>query len=230
MTVSDISVPERSVCGSTSCIPGDTALGDWLATPDAISSVRRMRKSVTEQTLHKKLLRKSSTDSQHSVESLHDNSTGSRGSPSRNGSLRERQRTDSERGSTPPSPRKIRVPGRTASLRDMKVGSPDSDKKCNAKVFMRSFSMLSKANITNVEPAKKLIVTRPNSERKSFDIQSKIKRKNSKKGEKKTLTRKSSNDSIGSIEGSPLTRSRRHNSGKLGISDDGEVLDEVFKF
>ena len=232
MAVSDIIGPDRIYSGSTSSIPRETtSIGDWLATPGAISSVRRMRKTVTEQSLHKKIFRKASSDSQTSFDSVTEGHSGSRGSPSRNTSLRERHGTNSEQGKTPPSPRKNLNPVRTSSLREWKMNSSAEIEpiKLNPKIFTRSYSMLTKGSIADIDSSPKLNI-RPKSEKFNVSSEAQVKKRTtSKRGEKLILSRKSSNESTGSFEGLSSPRGRlRHLSSRSGLSDD-VMNDDVFK-
>lgn len=224
MAISDIPASDRIYSGSTSCIPRDTtSLGDWLATPDAISSVRRMRKSVTEQSRHRKVLRMSSTDSQHSMESVPEEKSGPRNA--RNSPLRERQRKDTDHLQTPPSPRKLN-PVRSRSLREWKLNYGEQETHASPRVFMRSYSVLTKGTIKDSDSVK--LNVRPNSEHLNSSVEAHVIKHTSSK--KRTLSKKLSNESTGSVDlqGSPRGH-RRHLSGRSGISDDSG-MDDVFKF
>ncbi|KAH3699214.1 uncharacterized protein LOC127860864 [Dreissena polymorpha] len=142
-TSSVISTNQR-VSGSTSCLLRESARsGDWLASPEAISSVRRMRKSVTSQA-QRKLLRKPSTDSQYSNESLTGSGTSSPLSRSRNNSLKERKRHDSVHDGEI-SPRNTRSSRHGGSLKERKKSQTDTGNIKIRKPIARSYSTLSKS-------------------------------------------------------------------------------------
>lgn len=222
LALSEVCSADNVTSGSASSFPRDSiAIGDWLAKPDAISSVRRLRKSITDQ-MHKKLNRKSSTDSQQSIDSTTECTCSSRQAASRSSSLRERPLMDPDHAPSPPSPRKINPAKRTVSLREI---TPDNKPKAIAKVFVRSQSVLIKGNPQD-SGTKAAVKTRPRSEKNALlrDSSNKTSRKDLK--EKNTppgLSPKSSTD--WNDDAAVTTRKNRHLSSGSKHSD---WSDDVF--
>lgn len=158
-----------SQASNTNILDDNKAIGDWLAHPDAISSVRRMRKSTLDQS-HRKITRKLSNEQYSSSEFLPSPSSVSR---SRSNSLKSRKRSNtiSEVASSPTKP--CGISRRGGSLKDHTSKSEDRPP--------RQYSL------QELNSKKEL-----GSSRSLSDEVTKIKRKNS---QKQTLQRKLSNES-----------------------------------
>jgi len=131
---------------STSQIREQNGIGDWLAHPDAISSVRRMRKSVNEQS-HRKLIRKSSVESQHSNDSPIASGNVSPIIRSRTNSLSYKvTKSNLADHDANNSPRGKKYGRRGGSLKERRVNgqTPQTDNIENLKPLAKSHSVLSK--------------------------------------------------------------------------------------
>ncbi|WAR04737.1 hypothetical protein MAR_020106 [Mya arenaria] len=186
-------ISEQQISASTSSISRDQhAIGNWLASPDAISSVRRMRRSVNEQS-HRKLMRKASCESRVSDDSPINSGSSSPILHSRNNSLKERKRNTSGDDSAL-SPRIRKWSRRGGSLKERKTSKGEDNE--SLKPLAKSYSILSKdtTSLGDITEKEDTPAFRPKSE----SVSGKPTRKNSKKGQKQPLRRKSSTDSVAS--------------------------------
>lgn len=234
MTVSSLSsasiISEQPMSvSSTNLLRDDHASRDWLATPCAISSVRRMRKSVAEQA-HQRVLRKTSTDNLDSYQAF----SSSPPSHSRNNSLKERKKSDSGDMS---SPRMSHAGRRGGSLKERKTSRPDKPEHSSNSPLSRSYSMSSKSSVADFNRKQDISSSGPSTE--SIDEETKIKRKNSRKSEKQNLTRKVSGEPTGSDDGRSTPRRKTNPRRKVGIAgspDNSSIISalakesETFKF
>ncbi|XP_045208469.2 uncharacterized protein LOC123560328 [Mercenaria mercenaria] len=217
MTVSDLSsasaISEQTISSSYTCLPHDDhSSRDWLATPGAISSVRRMRKSVTEQA-HQRILRKTSCE--HS-EFCAPNSN-SPPSHSRNNSLKEKKKSIASEST---SPKLGYAKRRGGSLKERKASTADRT-DVGVQPLSRSYSVLSKVTSSEFNKKQEISCSGPCGGKSEEGL--KISRKNSKKGDKQGLSRKSSNDSTSSIDGSSLASRKKTNvRRKVGIAGSAE--------
>ncbi|KAL4229092.1 hypothetical protein ACF0H5_012131 [Mactra antiquata] len=183
-------------------------IGDWLAHPDAISSVRRMRKSVLDQS-HGKLYRKSSNEQFSSSELSV--SPPSSVSHSRNNSLKDRKRSNTISGIAL-SPKPGRTSRRGGSLKEHKTKG--EEKTPRREPSFKKEAGMSKTSSTD-----------------TIDEDSKLKRKNSKK---QTVQRKLSNDSTTSSPATSRKPSfrRKQDVGSEDVSPVGSpsVRESGFKY
>lgn len=231
MTVSSLSAAsviseQQMSVSATNLSHDDHGSRDWLATPGAISSVRRMRKSVAEQA-HHRIFRKTSTDHQ-------DFSPSSPPSHSRNNSLKERKRSDTGDMS---SPKPGHANRRGGSLKERKSSKADRADHFADQLLSRSYSVNSRSSLSDFNKKQDIPSSGPSSE--SIDEETKIKRKNSKKSEKQNLSRKLSQECTGSIDGSSSSRRKTNLRRKVGVAgspDSSPVISplardcESFKF
>lgn len=228
MTVSGLSsvstISERTNSGSTTNLSHDEhASRDWLATPGAISSVRRMRKSVTAQA-HQRLLRKTSAEYSDSCHFYPSSPTHSRSN-----SLKDRKKSTS---SEMTSPRQSLVSRRGGSLKERKTSKTDRNDHTIVQPLSRSYSMLTKSALSEFNRKQESTCSNiaPETNTETNEEGTKIKRKNSKKSEKHVgLSRKLSNESTTTIDvASP--RRKPNVLRKLGIAgspDSSPVLSSV---
>ncbi|XP_060597824.1 uncharacterized protein LOC132751641 isoform X2 [Ruditapes philippinarum] len=211
MTVSNLSSAssnyEQTISSSSaSVLNDDEASRAWLATPGAISSVRRMRKSVTEQT-HSKILRKVSCDSSEFSQKI----LGSSPSHSRSNSLKEKKKSSCWE---PLSANKEYRNRRGGSLKERKAGTSDRTQQCAVQRLSRSYSVLSKESVTSLNkyPDDCYITCRDGEKGTNSN------RKSSKKNEKPRLTRKASNDSTASCDAGSPSSKKKGVRRKVGLS------------